>query len=145
MPKERSFYFMPLKVVKGRKPNSFEPFVRLGRTGTMNFGKETLENLKIELGKKVFVRLFADIPHRALGFQFSSMGGTKENGYRIFEPKKTIARASEVWRAQIGIGSFLRELQNVVLPSGRLYINEYSDTETMLKYYYIKIPYGKAE
>lgn len=142
-PGERSFHFEPIKPKLGRIKSDFEPYVKLQKGGVMVFGKKTLEYLKIT--GPIHVRLFQDVGKRALGFQLQksvTLGdATKEAGYRLLTPRNYTGTVMAV----LSIQSFLSELSNVTIPSPRLVIKKYNDTDGYLQYgeiWYVKVPYG---
>jgi hypothetical protein len=140
--RERKFNFLPIKPHKAKPKIEFKPFVKIQSNGTLTFGKTTMDYLKIS--GPVFIKLFGDNSKRALGFKITKEGGSKENGYRLLTPKSYTNNST---MCILSIRSFLNQLTNVHLPSPRLFIREYNDTDQEIgigKVYYIKVPYGKA-
>lgn len=140
--RERKFNFVPLRANKKIREDKFFPFVKIAKNGNLYIGGKTLEALGIT--HDCSVRLYEDIAKRALGFKVVKEVGKKEDGYRFV----TLKKYAGAIRAQISIRSFLNKLLKVALPSKRLPIDKYSDTDTYMQIgevFYIKIPYGDIE
>jgi len=131
------FTFLP--VTKGKKKNngSSEIYTSLQKNGTALFTKTALLNLGIDVNKTSFVTIYADESKRALGFKFNVDSIKQENKKQVYMMKPTWYKGQV--RAQLSIRSALSGISNIKMPSGRLYLKEYSD-KYVGKIYYTKVP-----
>lgn len=139
MARVRKYYFTPYVVTKGRKTDEFKPYAKIGKAGAMTIGKESLE--KLELDKTMFYRMYVDRGHRTIGLAFTNQIKLEADGWKTWQPKNY----NRVKLVQVGVGSFLRELEDVLLPSKRLPIKKYIDTDVQQEFYYVEIPRGAAD
>lgn len=140
MGRARKFYFAPLVAKVGRKKDERQPYVRIGKSGVVTLGKDTLE--KLNLNRPMFYRLYQDASHRAVGIHFSEHESlTGDTGWKAWTPK-TYKNATF---AQFSIKSFIENLADTVLPSKRLPLEKYNDSDMQLEYHYFVIPRGEAD
>lgn len=143
MGRTRIFYFEPLKVHKGRVKNDFKPFVRIAKSGQVHVGKQTLEHMG--WNKKMFYRLYQDVSKRAIALHFTekeNLPGESSQEWKVWDPKSY--KKGEI-KFSFGVGSFVNGLSDVLLPSKRLPIDVYKDTDLQLDFYWFAIPRGDAD
>ena len=139
-PSEDKLYFLPLLPKKTIKPDLW---LKIYKPGLLNFSVSSLINLGIPTddGTLHFIKLFADITNRALGFTLHeklSESELKQGNVRMIKVKR---QKTGTITAQVSIMTFIKAIQPVELPTDRLEVRETLDGfSVMKKYFYIKVP-----
>lgn len=135
--KEKKFNFEPL-ISRHQIKNNDDCYVKIYKPGIMKFNQETLRNLSI--GEKgTFIKLYQDISKRTIGFKFFDKINLN-NEIRFMKP---IHIKTGAICCQISIIPFIKAIKDIKLPTSRLEIKKYNDTDKYLglgEIYYVEIP-----
>jgi len=138
MPKERKFNLVPL-IPKQRISIGIEPYVKIFSNGVMQINKKSVFLGLGESWNSKFFKFFCDIDERMLAWKMENEMSSS-NGARFIKIRKTKLGQETL---NISVKNFIKSLDDVNLPTPRLIIKKYKDTDDYLQIgevYYVIIP-----
>jgi hypothetical protein len=132
--RDAAFHFLPLR--KKKKIESTAS-VTITKMGTMRFNYSALLNLGIDADKGTFIRLFADIEKRTVGFQLTTKVTEESKDWRFLKP--VVSKNGGNPFATLSIHTFLSQIQFKGINMPNLEVKRYKDPIFDV-IHYIKIP-----
>lgn len=140
---KQQFYFVPLKKrerIVNKKDK--KPYARVSKNGIFRVYRWVIEYLGYEW-KPLFFKFYVDADKRALAFRILEKAELSDS-VRLLNPKTATVSGSQFY--ETSVGNFVNSLRYPLLPTPKLEIEEYRDTDTIHdKLFYIVIPQGSGQ